>query len=174
MRLKVARGDQRQLGVHSNHELSRAGCNGAPCSTASICCPPPGSATVRVATALVGWLPSVKLPPSYVCIQLVARAPTLADPSAEWQRHTRGWHRDSRQARGPPLTTRTVDHAQRRVGRSDPVVARERHRLSRMPAPSTPSAPPLASQRAETLEQFGRVAGPLDRARCAARALDDT
>ena len=31
MRLKVARGDQRQLGVHSNHELSRAGCNGAPC-----------------------------------------------------------------------------------------------------------------------------------------------
>ena len=35
---------------------------------------------MRVATALVDWLPSVKLPPSDVCIQLVARAPTLAGP----------------------------------------------------------------------------------------------
>jgi hypothetical protein len=161
MRLKVACGDQRQLGVHSNHELSRAGCNGAPCST-----------TVRVATALVDRLPSVKLPPSYVCIQLVARAPTLAGPSAEWQRHTRRAerrhnHREEHldfQAHPPsPVCSACL-----------PVVARERHHLRRMPAPSTPSAPPLASQRAEALEQFGRVAGPLDRARCAARALDDT
>ena len=35
---------------------------------------------MRVATALVDWLPSVKLPPSDVFIQLVARAPTLAGP----------------------------------------------------------------------------------------------
>jgi hypothetical protein len=41
MRLKVARGDQRQLGVHSNHELSRAGCNGALCSIGVHLLPPP-------------------------------------------------------------------------------------------------------------------------------------
>mgnify|MGYP007004400484 CR=1 FL=1 len=40
MRLKVACGDQRQLGVHSNHELSRAGCTGDPCSIGIHLLPP--------------------------------------------------------------------------------------------------------------------------------------